>query len=273
MGVPFRFLAGAWNFCARQPALRTAAFALVFLPLLASSVLDSPGIPNDARTIAVLAVLQLALTVLLTWGNACVLTVGERMLKAKSGRLRTSFKAVRSKAAGLVVPLLLTNLLGACIGVLWGVPLALFVGGALLLADSYGLTVAQLAVRMPWIPLLAVVLALLPVRYVLRVILSPMVVAYEGLSFRPALRRSAELTRGRLGMTIYVVAVLGILGMPQVVAATLLEQFARPTVAAILAPIVNAAWGTLVVVAMQLSLTQFYKALAGSTAARDGDDE
>lgn len=275
MSVPFRFVAGAWNFYRRQPALRTASFVLVFLPLLAGNALDASAFgTDDPSAIAVVVVLQLCVAALATWGVACVLTVGKRMLQAKSGRLRTSFKAVQGKARGLVATLLLTEILRCCIALLWALPLLLACLAAALSMDEAELLRPWLFARAhPWFPALAAALALLPAAYLLRTVLSPLVVAYEKIGFREALNRSKALTTPRLGRTLSVIVVLAaVLWAPGVAADLAIATYAEPVAASVAGPLAKAALDTLAAVLWLLSLTQLYKVLGGTTKTTDTDE-
>lgn len=186
-----------------------SAFCFVFLPTLAANLLSDYQLANemalrDRPEILLLLILcQLILGLILLWGMACVLSIGKRVLQAKSGRTRTSFKTVRSQAAGTFIPLLLTSVLRSIITVLWGI--LLIVPGIV---------------------------------YFFRTAFYPVIVACEGVSYRPALKQCLELSRGKfwsiagsiLGLSILTLLPAGILssllslmakdlGMPALVAA------------------------------------------------------
>ncbi len=266
----FRFVAGAWTFFWRQPALLRSTFLLVFLPMTAMGYLDVPA-TDEPQQIAVLVVLHVAAAVLLTWGMACTLVVGRRILQAKAGRLRTSFNAVQGQARGLIVPLLLTDILRGCITALWGLPFFVMVIIAVTLADERHLSGMQLLQTWPWLIPLGILLVLPAIHYALRTVLAPLVVVYEKLSFRPALARSGALTKGRLGRTLLVVIVLCILWIPGIAAEELLVRFAPAEVSTLAIPPVTAFFDTFALVLWLLAMTQFYKALGGK--AKAGADE
>jgi hypothetical protein len=267
-----RFVGTAWTFLRRQPALSRCAAALVFPPLLAMDYLSASAGSGTPQGAAVLVVLYVACTALLTWGIACVLTVGKRLLQAKAGRTRTSFRAVSSQARGLVVPLLLTNILRGCVTLLWGLPFAALVFVVATTADMrYLMDLPAFLRAYPWFVPLAIVLAVPPVLYALRTVLVPMVVAYEKLGFRPALARSAQLTKRRLGRTLAMTVLLGLLWTPGIAAEVLIDALASPSVAELAAPPVTAVLDTFSLVLWLLAFTQFYKALGGKAQAQENE--
>lgn len=66
---------------------------------------------TDIRPIILLFVIQLALSIVLVWGIACVLVVGKRMIKSKAGRAKTSFAVVRKDGSKYILNLLITGIL------------------------------------------------------------------------------------------------------------------------------------------------------------------
>lgn len=273
MTPALRFVGASWTFFRRQPALRSAAFVLVFLPLAAMNVLDVAMETDRPEQVAVTVVLYLGAAVLATWGSACVLTVGRRLLQAKAGRLRTSFKAVRGQAKGLIVPIILTEILRGCIAALLCLPAAALAVYALSTLDVAAIMREPFADQRPFFYVSGVcVLLLLPLVYQMLTSLAPLVVAYEKIAFRQALRRSIQLTRRHIGRTLVVTAVLGLFWIPGIAADLLLSRYANPTVALVATPVVSAAFDALAAVTWLLSLTQFYKALGGKTKATAEDE-
>lgn len=269
-----RFVGVGWTFFWRQPALVRASLLLVFLPLLASYALSAPADGQRPESMAVLVVLHLTAIILLVWGIACVLTVGKRLLQAKSGRTRTSFRAVQSQARGLIVPLLLTDILRACIAFLWGLPLLAFVLGFVVYTDDLfsGMTAMQAANEYPWLWLVGVAaaaLSLLPAVYLLQTVLAPFVVAYEKLAFRPALARSKQLTRGRLPYTLVVSVLLLFLWLPGALAATVIGATLHADVAVLIDAPLTAFLDAFSLVLWLLAMTQYFKALGGKAKAAD----
>ena len=273
-----RFVGTAWAFSRRQPALQRSNIALVYLPVLAMRLLDGWSGVDRPEQAAVLVVLYLACFALLTWGIACTLLVGKRLLQAKAGRLRTSFKAVRTRAKALIVPLILTDILRGCIAALWSLPAILLAFVALTVLDLPAIQAAPLADGTPFLYLAGVCfLLLLPAWYLVRTTLAPHVVAYEKLAFRQALARSAQLTAPRMGRTLGVTALLALFWLPGSVVEVLFARFRDPVVSPAFGffaqAAVSSAFDTLALVTWLLVLTQFYKALGGKAKASAEDND
>ncbi len=271
MSPILRFIAGGWTFFWRQPALQRSTALLVFLPLVAIYELDPPSGLRSPEQTAVLVVLNIAAFVFLTWGIACTLTVGKRLLQAKAGRLRTSFKAVQGQARGLVVPLLLTDILRLCIAVFWGLPLVGLLFVALWLADENNLSRESFDAWYPWVWPVGFVLALLPLGYLLLTSLAPLAVAYEKLSPRQALARSRQLTWSRFGRTLAIVIVLLLLWTPGLLVETAFGIYIDENIARYAMPVVTAFFDTFALTLWLLTMTQYYKALGGATKTTDQD--
>ncbi len=263
MVAVLRFVAGAWTFFWRQPALLRSTFLLIFLPMLVMNYLELPFEAEQPQQIAVLVVLHVAAIVVLTWGVACTLTVGKRLLQAKAGRLRTSFTAVQAQARGLIIPLLLTDILRACITLLWALPFCALAFYTLVITGEQNLTSAALIQNYPWIYPLGAFLALPPLLFLLRTVLAPMVVVYERISFRPALARSAALTKGRFWWTIAVVVLLALLWAPSFAVEAILRAVRDDAVILYVIPAITAFLDTFALVLWLLSITLYYKALGG----------
>lgn len=171
----------SWEFTRKQTALWSVAFWLLFLPAFASNaafgIIDPlEGGQWHADRILILILLHLALWTVMTWGAACILVIGKRLLGAKAGRSRTSFAAVRSQASGFVLPLILTGILRMCTTILW--TLLLIVPGVI---------------------------------YSVRTVFSPIVVVAENEWYRSALHRSRDRVKGYTGQTI--LALLGLMAI------------------------------------------------------------
>ncbi len=271
MSPILRFIAGGWTFFWRQPALQRSTALLVFLPLAAIYELDPPtGLDSPEQT-AVLVVLNLAGFVLLTWGIGCTLTVGKRLLQAKAGRLRTSFKAVQGQARALVVPLLLTDILRMCVAVLWALPAIGIVMFGATYADALHLDFMEAIRTYPWYAAIIAAAALLPIGYLLLTSLAPLAVAYEKLSPRQALARSRQLTWPRLPRTIAVVIALLLLWAPGLLVEEVFGMYADETVTRYGSPVVVAFFDTFALTLWLLAMTQYYKALGGAAKATDQD--
>jgi len=153
------------------------------------------------------------------------------------------------------------------------------VGFAVYLDDSNllsGLTWRQGAAEHPWlwlVPPAFVALAIPPIHYLLRTVLAPFVVAYEKIAFRPALSRSAQLTKGRLPYTLLVSVLLMLLWLPGMAASALVGMALPADAAMVVDPPVAAFFDTFSLVLWLLAFTQYFKALGGKTKAAAGDDE
>lgn len=278
MTPAFRFVGASWTFFWRQPALRTATFAFVFLPLLAMAALGMDAAMDAASDrpeyTAVFLVLYLGATVMLTWGTACVLTVGRRLLQAKAGRLRTSFKAVRGHAAGLIVPIILTEILRGCITFLWSLPAVALFLYALSTIDLPLLLVEPFADQRPFFFLSGICLLLIPPAvYMMLTCLSSHVVAFEKVAFRQALKRSRQLTQARAGSTLVITAILGLFWLLGPLSDLAFQLHAPAEARLVAAPVVRALCDTAATVVWYLGLTQFYKALGGKAKASAEDGE
>lgn len=274
MTPALRFAAASWTFSRRQPALVRAAALLVFLPMLVMDVLDVRIGDTPAEQIAVIVVLFLAAYALFTWGTACTLVVGKRLLQAKAGRTRTSFKAVQAQARGFVAPLLLTDILRGCIAILWSLPAVGF--------GLFAMTALQITyinhdpfndVRAYWYLAGMCLLLLLPLAYLALTVLAPQAVAYEKLSPRQALARSRKLVWPRAARSLGVMVLLGLLWVPSLAIEFLITTYVDPAVAIVATPITVALVDTVALVLWTLSLTQYYKALGGKAKATDAEDE
>lgn len=273
MTPALRFAAASWTFLRRQPALLRAAALLVFLPMLVMDVLDVRVGDTPPEQVAVIVVLFLAAYAVFTWGVACTLVVGKRLLQAKAGRLRTSFKAVQGQARGFVAPLLLTDILRACIAILWALPLAGIAMFGATLADQRRMDLDAFAEAYPWIFVLGAVAAFLPLAYLALTVLAPQAVVYEKLSPRQALARSRKLLWSRAARSLGVVVLLALLWLSSMAVETLIAAYADPNVAVFAVPVAIALLDTLALLLWTLSLTQYYKALGGKAKATKEDEE
>lgn len=262
MSAILRSIGDGWTFAWKQPALLRAGVWLILLPMAVSRVLDVPLPTDRPEYAAVVVVVQLGIAVLLTWGTACVLTIGRRLLQAKSGRMRTSFTAVRTQARGIIVSLLLTDILRGCIALFLGLPLVVFLLLTETVAHERNATVLGLIEQYPWLPLCMIPFTLLPILYLIQTSLAAMVVAYEKTAFRPALARSRALIRGHLWYMVGVLVVIGLLWVPGIVLDAVITSSSLPyavTVSAVLTATLN----TIALVLSLLSLTLHYKKLGG----------
>ncbi|TSC58929.1 MAG: hypothetical protein Greene041619_307 [Candidatus Peregrinibacteria bacterium Greene0416_19] len=207
---PFSILAEAWMFFRKQPALNAVLVAFLILPGWGINIFVRLSDPDDLLSVTTAGrflartdpyhiiplVLSLVLLILYFWGMAGVLLVGKRMIQNRAGRSRSSFAAVRRGSARLVLPLLLTHLLRFCFGLYWGL---LFIIPA---------TILFFANRSIFLPLLLPLL-LPAILYQIRTSLFTAALAAEGKAYREALRRSRDITRGHLLITVGNLFVIG----------------------------------------------------------------
>lgn len=237
LASPTGLIRSAWTFCREHPALLTVLFWLLFLPqaLRAILALGEPASPilltaykqwNLEEFLSILV--SILLSIVIVWGEACILLIGKRMIQSKSGRKRTSFKAVRREAIPLIVPLLLTSLLQLCLtfyrALLFIVPallMLLFLQRSNPVLASRPSTVLSLY---PWSPLL--LLLLLPaVIYYVRTFLYDVALVSEDVAYRDALRRSRELTEGKLlGVSVRLLFLTCVILLPSALLTTWLKM-------------------------------------------------
>lgn len=131
MSSPFIIIGDAWAFYRKQPVLNAVAFWLFFAP---SAVFDAVGgfmqtvyAQDSAAVAGQISPIEIAISIplliafiyLSLWGQACVLTIGKRMISSPAGRNRTSFSAVREQAQKYIFPLFVTEIVRACMTLLW----------------------------------------------------------------------------------------------------------------------------------------------------------
>lgn len=169
----------SWNFFKDQPVLISASLWMIFLPLLGMNVIGSLmndmgaiGSENTAPFFGLLLCL-FVLSVVLTWGLACVLLVGGKLLGAKAGRSRTSLKAVAKEARAFVVPLILTSILRGIVTCFY--LLLLIIPGVI---------------------------------YSIRTTFYSIVLIEEGIAYRPALHRSRDIVMGKTGSVLVTLLLL-----------------------------------------------------------------
>jgi uncharacterized membrane protein len=158
----------SWEFLRRQQAITHVGFWFLFLPTLVAGLLADAEMREAAiletmpELKALLGLAYLSLSLVVIWGTVCILNIGKRLLQAKAGRTRTSFKAVRVQSAKVYIPFLLTSILRVIFTLLW-----------------------------------AVLLIVPGIVYFIRTVFAPVIVVCEGLAYRPALNRSKEVTEGK----------------------------------------------------------------------------
>lgn len=226
---PAAFLAQSWQFFMQRGVLFYVLLWFLFLPVLLRTLLYTPDSPSpllsirDVELWSFLSFLaSILLSVILVWGEACVLLVGKRMIQEKAGRARTSFRSVRQDALPLVVPLILTSLLQFCLIVyrvlLFIVPLVLI----LVLGKP---PASMLAFVREYPHALLLLLLLLPsLLYYIQTFFFNVAIATEGSMYRSALGRSKELVEGKVLPVLWRLLCLAIF---TVIPAGLLDGFLK----------------------------------------------
>jgi uncharacterized membrane protein len=238
----FTLIGESWAFARKQPVLLHIGFWLLFLPMLVMNEL-SAYLQVAEKTVntgtagpvifSILAIL--ALSVFSIWGTAAVLLTGSRLLAAKSGRSRTSFKAVRTEASAFIIPLLLTKILRGIFSALWGI--LLIIPGIL---------------------------------YFLNTLFYAVVIVVEGISYRAALRKSNAIMKGqRVAIYLRIIFLSILLFAPVSILSALLN--AIPVAGSgLLIDIIVSAFYTLAFVLFHISCILFYGALRPATAPITG---
>lgn len=127
----FTIVGKAWDFLKKHPVLNHVTFWLVALPMAGVFSLEQlqqthPAFAEGAvfahHSLLILGVIfaQLALSILMIWGTACILLISKKLIGNSAGRKRSSFKNVSKEAGGYVANLFLTGILRGCITLLWG---------------------------------------------------------------------------------------------------------------------------------------------------------
>jgi len=249
----------SWEFFRKQPALLSVGTWLLLLPMLATdvltSVIEGKRLPETMATEGHIAIiiLILVLNVLSIWGQSCVLVTGKRMLQTKAGRSRTSFRATASQAKAFIIPLLLTNILYACVIALWTLPGVAYV---LLLAYANPANLQN-----PILVSIAGLFAIPAIVPAIRMAFFQVIVVGENIAYRAALKRSKNAVRNAFckitGQLALLVLLLFIIPMSVITIAAL----PLPTTSAWAAvvSVVSNAWITVATILMNLSLIQMYE--------------
>lgn len=176
----FSLIGTSWGFARKQPVLRSVVVWLLILPSAISNILTTVlqwnddekfvAFTDDQRMMLSFMIVGgvILFTLVIVWGQACVLVVAKRLLNTRAGRSRTSLKAVCGEGRHFIIPLLLTEILRGCITLLW--TLLLIIPGII---------------------------------YAVRTSFADVVVVGEGVAYRKALRRSAEVVRGKTWATLW----------------------------------------------------------------------
>lgn len=222
----------SWDFFRTQPAITYTGFWLLFLPMLGDGLLAEyelrfeEQIQSRPEMLVLVMLSYLLLSLLAIGGTVCVLTVGKRMLQAKSGRARTSPKAVWNEARGHFLPYLLTSILRGIFTFLWS--LLLIIPGII---------------------------------YSVRTVFYPVIVVSEGLAYREALNRSKEAVQGQFWSVLWSVIITAFLTFaPAFILSGLAQLMAdgAPPFIILAATIIQAIALSLATILFHLSLIQLY---------------
>lgn len=235
----FTIIGESWGFCRKQPALMHVMLWLFIVPSIGLLLLEDTAERYESTTVApelalLMILVLIVLTLIMSWGAVCVLSVGKRLLQAKSGRTRTSFKTVRSQAASMFVPFVLTHMLREIFTVLWSI--ALIIPGFI---------------------------------YSVRTTFYAVIVVCEGISYRAALQKSKDVVKGNFWRVFWSHLFLQCLTM--VPAVVLSVIFAGIAMDAPFAIVLAASTATSIVFALAttinlLSLIQIYHHFRPSTS-------
>ncbi len=119
----------------KQPLLKRVLVEMLFVPIALLFIVIELGRANSNVFLwvqeqsgatplsihALLFLVNVALSLWILWGFACVLVVGRRIIKNPAGRSRSSVSIVRKEARKYVFSLFLTDILRDCGTVLWSI--------------------------------------------------------------------------------------------------------------------------------------------------------
>lgn len=183
--------------------------------------------------IALLLLINIGIGLWILWGTACILLVGERIVKSPAGRNRSSFASVRRQGMHYVIPLFLTNILRDIFTLLW--MLLLIIPGII---------------------------------YKIRTSFYAVIIICEGKEYRESLQRSKELVHGHTWQVLWYFIVAGLLlFLPSMALSGFLVEAAR-TFDPRTVPTAIVASGALLALStmlFQLTTVQIYKALKSLT--------
>ena len=178
----FSLIGSAWDFYKSNPVLNIVTFWLLFLPMLLLDILDRFLMETEDMWLLAF-VIVIVLSLVIVWGQACVLTLGKKLLGGKGGSKSVTFAKLRGDASKLIVPLFFTEILFSCITLLWA--LLLIIPGII---------------------------------YGVRAGFYPIVIATEGKAYREALQKSYKVVHGNtwtafwyllgLGITVFIPVIL-----------------------------------------------------------------
>lgn len=165
-------LASAWMEYRRHPVLNEAVLWLIALPTFGIAMAERlggfSGDPYWTDYVAPAGARLPLIALILALNIVIVWGMAATLVVARGDKHKT-FDAIRAQAAPLILPILLTEILRLCLTFLW--TLALIVPGIL---------------------------------YSIRTMLIEPIVAAEGIAYRPALKRSIALVKGRTGQVAWL---------------------------------------------------------------------
>lgn len=271
MSAALLYISEAWNFFRKQPVLNDVLLWLLFLPSLLGvfsrfaiqHINGTWGLDPSPMEMLLDGFVQIIAVLWISWGVAAVLLVAKRIVKSPAGRSRTSFATVRSQAGKLLIPLVLTTLLRECVSLLYSTPyiVAFF---AVALAMNLQEEHLILSVALMLTPLL-----FFTIMYRLKTSLANVVLVCEKKEYRAALRRSAEVARGKLGFLFGVQLGVGVLLMLAVFTVIQIVEIAATSLdgrLSVLTDIVSAVGSAFFTLLFTLALTLIYKSLLPRTA-------
>ncbi len=224
MQSPIKRVGEAWGFVHKHPVLQHVTLWLIIVPAYLNTIFSRlqeqsdiviDGTLPSTRMMMLYLLLVLLILIVSTWGIAAILVVAKRLLGSPAGRTRTSIRTVLAQGAAFVPQLILTDILWTCTTFLLTLP-ALVAGGVLLW--HFNLPVAAGVV--------AIVLAILPVVYMIRTSFYSVVIVGEGIAYRAALKQSSALVSGRTWSIALHLFVLSLLSFaPAVLFSAIVEGF------------------------------------------------
>jgi uncharacterized membrane protein len=134
----FSLIGESYDFLKKQPVLNTVLLWLYMLPMIAMHALGSlqeqhsaflhiPLVLKERNGMLIVLVVfaELALSIILLWGTSCTLIVARKLLGNGAGRSRSSFRTVRTEAAGYVANIFITGILRSIFTLFWGLLLVI----------------------------------------------------------------------------------------------------------------------------------------------------
>jgi len=212
-------------FYREQGVLNTVALVLFTVPMSTFHTLLRFFEPRQLDTITLAFFFVFLLSLLITWGAACTLIIGKRLIEKHGGRSRSSFRALAKEAKRILIPLYVTGILRACITVLWSFPAIILLALVLVLPEN--------TLRLPETPstfltltiFLAFAISLIPAfLYSIRTSFYDIILVAENLRFRAALQRSTQVIRGHTGkVLLYLLVLSAVFFLPTNLLTMLLE--------------------------------------------------